>query len=433
MKSYIVDAWIRLRASYWFIPSVVSIGAILTAVTTVHLDIRFGDSWFRSIPWLLANQPAGARALLSTMAGSAITVAGVTFSMTLLAVSHASAQIGPRLLVDFMRDRGNQFTLGVFIATFLYCLMVLRSVHTGEAGNDASTAFVPHIAIMVAVVLAILNVIVLIYFIHHVPRSISVSNVIARVGDELARMIQTMYPEQVGERAEVVGENESLPDDFDSNSKELLVSDTGGYLRVLDADGLLNVAKENQLILAVKLRPGDFSLEGQSLMQVWPAQQLNEDIENSLMNDFSWGTERTREQDILFLVEQLAEILGKAMSPGVNGQYTALLCLDQFERALAELLRRRVPSSRRYDEEGRLRIIAEPVSHKEFLFAIILPIRQFVRGDWIVTRRVVSMLERLSELPALSGAKALLREASDLINEDIKSGPMAECEKRLLS
>lgn len=147
MKSWFIDHWITVRSGYWFIPSVMSITALLAAVAAVRLDAQLGQSWLHNSEWLYANQPAGARALLSTVAGSMITVAGVTFSMTLLAVSDASAQIGPRLLSGFRRDRGNQFTLGTFIATFLYCLMVLRTVHTGIDGEADVSGFVPHIAI----------------------------------------------------------------------------------------------------------------------------------------------------------------------------------------------------------------------------------------------------------------------------------------------
>ncbi|MDZ4731067.1 MAG: DUF2254 domain-containing protein [Xanthomonadales bacterium] len=432
MNSLLIDTWIRLRASYWFLPSIISISAVATAVVAVQLDLHFGNNWVRNYPWLLANQPAGARDLLSTLAASAITVAGVTFSMTLLAVSHASAQIGPRLLFDFMRDRGNQFTLGVFIATFLYCLIVLRTVQAGVAGDEINMAFVPHIAITVAVALAFLNVIVFIFFIHHVPRSISVTSVIARVGDELANTVQTIYPELLGSGSAGNTPGDEPAVDFEHNSVDLPVSASAGYFRVLDFEGLLAITKEHDLVVELKLAPGNFALQGQTLMRAGPAQKMNSDIEHELHSAISWGTERTREQDVLFLVEQLIEILGKAMSPGVNGQYTALLCVNQFERALAEILSRKEPDSKRYDDEGELRVIAAPVSHKEFLLAIILPVRQFVRGDWIVSSRVVEMMKRLSQLPELSESKALLDEVSALINDDIDSGPMAESEKLLL-
>lgn len=434
MKSGLTDWLLRLRASYWFIPSVMAIAAILAAFLMVQLDVRLGESLFENQRWLYANQPEGARALLSTVAGSMVTVAGVTFSMTLLAVSHASSQFGPRLLTGFMRDRGNQFTLGTFIATFLYCLIVLRTVHA-SGGNDADTGiaeFVPHLALFVAVALAILSVMVLIYFIHHVPQSISVSNVIAQVGDELVHRIEYIYPEKLGK--DVRDERSTISREALSErpSTVLAVRDEGGYLRVLDTDLLLELTQDHDLVVELYQRPGDFVVRGQALMRVWPKGELDEELEESLRSAFSWGIERTREQDVMFSVEQLMEVLGKAMSPGVNGQHTALLCLDQLERALAEMLRRRVPSPQRLDDNGDLRVITRPVTQEEFVVGIFHPLRQYIRGDWITTSRVQRLIDRLRGLPSVRHAMPLLEVQASLVRKDAAESQMAESAKRML-
>jgi uncharacterized membrane protein len=109
----------RIRASYWFIPSLMALAAFVLSIILVSIDIRLGRDWIDDIPWLYANEPEGARAMLSTIAGSVISVAGVTFSITIAALSLASSQYGPRLIAGFMRDRGNQFVLGTYTSTFL--------------------------------------------------------------------------------------------------------------------------------------------------------------------------------------------------------------------------------------------------------------------------------------------------------------------------
>ena len=434
MKSEILDLWIRIHASYWFIPSLMAAAAIVLANGVVYLDARIGSEWLYDYQWIHANRPAGARALLSTVAGSMITVAGVTFSMTLLAVSHASAQFGPRLLTGFMRDRGNQFTLGTFIATFLYCLMVLRTVHTGIDGAEqgAGAAFVPHLAIIVAVGLAMLSVAVLIYFIHHVPQSISVSTVISRVGDELVHGIQCMYPTRIGDGAPAGSSAKTLPDGFHAGSRLILATGDAGYLRVLDADSLLDLASEHDLVVGILRRPGDFVVDGQPLMQVWPAEHCDDSVRDALCAVCSWGRERTREQDVMFPAEQLVEVLGKAMSPGVNGQYTAMICINQFERAFVELLQRSEPKSHRVDEDGKLRVIAEPVSHHAFFAGVMGPIRQFVRGDWVTTDALLKSLRRLRSMPQLDLAAPLLSSEIDRIEQDIATSSMTAFEKNLL-
>ena len=189
MRAHLLDLWDTLRSSYWFIPSLMAVGAVVLSVVTTMADGRVGSDWIDGVSWLYANKPEGARTLLSTVAGSMIGVAGVTFSITIASVVYASGQYGPRLLSNFMRDTGNQVTLGTFIATFLYGLLVLRTIRTADEGSgganpsgDLTGAFVPHIAILVGLVLALASIAVLIYFIHHVPDSIHVSNVIAGIG-----------------------------------------------------------------------------------------------------------------------------------------------------------------------------------------------------------------------------------------------------------
>ncbi len=149
--------------------------------------------WVDKLGWIYTRGPDGARAVLSTIAGSMITVAGVVFSVTIVALSLASNQFGPRLLRNFMRDRGNQIVLGTFVATYLYCLLVMRTVQ----GMDGSQ-FVPHLSVTVAILMAVASLGVLIYFIHHVAVSIQAPELIANVAHELHEAIDRLFPEELG-------------------------------------------------------------------------------------------------------------------------------------------------------------------------------------------------------------------------------------------
>lgn len=179
-----VAALARLRDKYWFLPALAAVFGMIAGVAIVAADIRVGDDWLGRFEPLHGSRPQGARAMLSTIAGSTITVAGVVFSITLAAVTYASGQYGPRLLTNFARDRGNQISLGVFIGTYVYCLIVLRTIRSvGEDGS--ATAFVPQIAVYGALALALASIAVLIYFFHHVTDTIHINNVIARIGRKL--------------------------------------------------------------------------------------------------------------------------------------------------------------------------------------------------------------------------------------------------------
>jgi uncharacterized membrane protein len=353
LTARLVDHWIRAQSSYWFIPSLMTAAAGGLSVATVAVD-RAAPAWAGQLPWIAINQPEGARALLATVAGSMITVAGVTFSMTLLMVSYASAQLGPRLVPRFLRDRGSQIVLGTFVATFIYCLLVLRNVRSaGEArlaGSEA-VAFVPHFAVLVGVLLALLSVAVLIYFVHHVPARLNAGNVIGMLGNELKYRVEREFPS-----AEDPGGGLAWPVESDAGGDLIRLTDTGCYLRILDYDGLAALAHRTDRRFETLVEPGSFCVPGAPIVRVYGG-PLDDACVSELRGLFSWGGDRTPDQDVLFVVDQLAEIAGRALSTGVNDQFTALLCIDQMERTLCALSTRREPDAvRGVDGIGRLRI-----------------------------------------------------------------------------
>jgi uncharacterized membrane protein len=187
----LLSLWERVRSSYWFVPSLMLLASIGLAFLMLVIDDHVDSERLRETAWFHRHETSGARELLSTIAGSMITVAGVTFSITIVALTLASSQYGPRLMRSFMRDPGNQIVLGTFIATFMYCLLVLRTIRDAEDDR-----FIPYLAITVAILLAVLSLGVLIYFIHHTAASIQVANLVARVGESLEKGIDKLYPQK---------------------------------------------------------------------------------------------------------------------------------------------------------------------------------------------------------------------------------------------
>ena len=240
----------RLRESYWFIPSVMALTAAGLSVLLVDLDRQLGAEWISDLRWLYANEAEGARAMLSTIAGSVISVAGVTFSITIAALSLASSQYGPRLVSGFMRDRGNQFVLGTYTATFIYCLLLLRTIRGSEP-----VTFVPHLAILVGLALAMLSVGVLIYFINHVSQSIRVSHVVHQVSVALDRRIEHLLSKEGESAADADGRQHlDLPRDFDERAARIRCKKSG-YVQALDDGSLLRLASKHDLIIKVHVRP----------------------------------------------------------------------------------------------------------------------------------------------------------------------------------
>ena len=189
----LVFTWLSsLRRTYWFWPSAMTAGAVVLGFALPLLDATLGADWTRSVGFVRATQVDGARAILTTLAGAALGVAGVAFSITIVAVSFASANFGPRLIGNFMADRTNQIILGVFVATFVYCITVLSTVHDRvELEEDVLQAFVPQISTLFAVLLTLASVGALIHYIHHIPESINVMNLTASLGRSCARRSST--------------------------------------------------------------------------------------------------------------------------------------------------------------------------------------------------------------------------------------------------
>ncbi len=288
MKSKIGNKYLKLRSSYWFIPTVMAIQAVTFASILIYLD-RYNEQYgLIDLSWINLTGAAGARAILSTVASSMITVTGIVFSITIVTLSLASQQFGPRRLQNFMRDRGNQFVLGTLTSTYLFCLLVLRFV-----SEDRLFGFVPHLSILAAVLLAVLCVEVLIYFIHHVAESIQVTNVITSVGRELVVGIEPLFPEKLNESLDVP-EAESaletlLPEGFDAQVRPVDAL-SNGYLQAVDLPGLLELAEKNDLVIRIGHRVGHFIDADAPLVELWPGESASsEDLTKTVNGLFITG------------------------------------------------------------------------------------------------------------------------------------------------
>ena len=341
--------------------------AILLGILTVWLDAAPAAGLLDGLGWYQAAKPDGAREVLSTIAGSMITVAGVVFSITIVAIAYAASQYGPRILTNFMSDQGNQVTLGTFIATFVYCLVVLRTIRSGD-----ESAFVPQISVMVGLLLALCSIGVLIYFIHHVPHSIHINTVVARIGKQLIDSVDERFPADIGmpldECVATTGESAIAETSLaDGKAVATIHACTNGYIDAVDDEALLESARRKDLVLRLHHVPGDFILKGQVLISAWPASRLDEPGHHAFRECYSIGDRRSPFQDLFFLVDELVEIGARALSTGVNDPYTAMTCLDWLGAAAVELCGRSMPSGRRVDDEGVFRVMSEPRTFAQFI------------------------------------------------------------------
>lgn len=417
-----------LGSSYWFVPTIMALAAVLLAGGMVALDTYVGSAWMDGYVWLYASRPDGARQVLSSVGGSMITVAGTVFSVTIAAVVYASGQYGPRLLTNFMRDRGNQVTLGTFIATFLYCLLVLRTIHSPE--ESGGYGFVPNLALLVGVLLALCSIAVLIYFIHHVPSKIHINSVIEDVGDRLLRGIDDRFPRFVGQSPE---DHEATRDQLPATFRDDAGSDAGserclieakdtGYIQFIDDEALMRLASKNDLVLRLQYQPGDFVHVGRALVEASPPKRCDDDCADDLRAIFTVGSRRSALQDLRFLIDELVEIAARALSPGVNDPFTAVTCLDWLGAALSDLAGRSLPSHLRVDDDGALRVIAHPVTFASLMDRSFGALAQYCATDMIAALRYLNGLGEVSLDCDEPDRLAVIRSYADKLEELAREG-----------
>ncbi len=379
MYAQLIKAVDDLRASYWFIPLCMLLTAIMLALFTRWLDEHSLINQFLYASSVVASGATDARTILSVIATTVMGVAGVTFSITIVAVSFASSNFGPRLIGNFMRDRGNQCTLGIFVGTFAYCLIILATVHgrsVAESG-DMVDSFVPYLSVITAVGLALVCIGVLIYYIHHIAETINIENIIADIGGRLQKRIVEIYPDSDTDKTQLDEGN------FDDTISELTASrvccDAIGYVQAIDHDTLVELTQSKELFVRVHYRPGDFVTPHDGLLSVWQQQQDDVPIDE-LKRCFAMGPQRTEHQNVLFLVEQLVEVIGRALSPGVNDPFTAKSCLNWYRVAILEYVKANPPSGEEKNQATK-RVQVSPVSFERLTSVMFDSVRQYIVTD----------------------------------------------------
>ena len=406
----------RLRATYWFLPAVVTSTAVVLAMILVEVDRQYSDAtaW---LGWAYGGGADGARSLLSAVAGSTMTVVSVTFSVIVVALTVASQHFGPRVLNSFMRDNAAQLVLGAFTGTFAYCLMVLRTVQ-GE--GDGYSSFVPHVAVTAGLLLALFSVGVLIYYVHHIATSLQVSEITAGVAHDLEHAIDRLYPAPLGTPVHPAADVPEVP-----AGAVALHAPHSGYVQEIDSEAVLALAGEQGAVIWLTARPGDFVIEGGAVAAAYPPPADTSAFERRLAAAFIVDTDRSSRQDAAFAVQQLVEVALRALSPGVNEPFTAITCIDRLGQGLSKLAARAVPSAVRADESGAVRVVARPRTFPELLEEAFEPVARFAGGNPAIYARLLTTLERLAafarreqDRAAIAREAAFVLAAAELESKD---------------
>jgi uncharacterized membrane protein len=380
LKSKLRLLALSLSDSFWFVPAGVVLASMLVAAALVELDTFQAGELAEWSPRLFGASAEGSRAMLSAIATSMITVAGVVFSITVVVLSQASTQYSPRVLRNFMRDRPTQAVLGVFVGVFAYCLMVLRTVRGSEE------AFIPSLAVLGAMVYAFGAIAMLIFFIHHVAQSIQASAIVDRIAQETEAAIDDLFPEKLADAPDRGQDVAPPPGAWDP-----VHADRCGYVVSVDAEALLRETIRHGRVVRIVPAVGAFVPQGGTVLEVGGVPPPSATEAAALRSCVVIDRQRTPVQDAAFGLQQLVDVAIKALSPGINDPSTAALCIDRLSDLLARLSGRRFPEPARF-HEGRLAIIAPVPVFGDMLMDVVQPLIAYGRGDALVLHRLVRAL-----------------------------------------
>jgi uncharacterized membrane protein len=406
---YFEADWRReaLRTNLWLIPVLETIAVVVLFVVTYSVDRAAYDGLVRLPSWVLSGTADVARVLLATVAAAIITVVGIVFSITIVALTLASTQFGPRMLRNFVRDPGTQLSLGTFVASFCYAMIGLVSVGGGPHGD-----FVPHLSITVTLIFTLFDVAVLIYFLNHIASMIQLPVVIANIATTLVSEATAME-----ERAASFG----IGAERGPSCEELLakLADSGapirtprsGYLQVIRHDVLLKIAAKADAVVQLPQRPGHFMVAGQVIAWVWPPEAADAVAERLALGHVA-GAYRTLPQDISFGFDQLVEIALRALSPAVNDTFTGMTCVDWIADCLCRIYAVWRPQRIRRDAEGNIRVIAFQPDFDRLVERTFDTIRQAAVGmPAIMIRQLDAVAKILEQVTDRNQRTVLIRQA----------------------
>lgn len=400
----------RSREAFWSVPALIVVLSILVAQAALAID-HWADGSVGVVPDTLLLGVDGSRAMLGAVGGAVLAVAGTTFSITISVIATASSTYGPRLVRNFMTDRRNQTVLGLFVGTFVYCMIVLRSI-TSQDENVGTEAFVPFFSVYGSLVLALVNVAALVYFLHHISESIQVGYLVARVRRECEQVVDRYYSprEEAGPGGRCTVVDDDLP-----GPTALVLAREAGAVTLLDETALTALAARHDVVVRMLVGPGADLLPGEPVAEIRGeagAASLSEEV----LDHVSLGGARTPTQDVLFSLQQLTEIAVRALSPGTNDPYTARNALAEIARPLQVVTAHPAPMTGRCDENGRLRLVLWIPDGESLVDDVFDDLRAHSVREPHVVRAVVDLAARLHRTaPPELGLR--LRTHADLLVE----------------
>jgi uncharacterized membrane protein len=371
------------RGGFLLRPFIIALALGTAGAVLSSLEERFPvmDSFMPRVLFPSQADPTIAQTILTDIATSMMTVVSIVFAILLMTLTLASTQFSPRILINFTRDRVTQWTLGIFLGTFSYCIAAL------PAARSLPYVFVPVATVLGAMLLVPICVGWLIYFINHISHAISVNHIV----DRIRRETELVIDELMLAPRETSGIERIRPTPR-ADTGQAIKSRESGYIRFIHIDRLQWLAKSYRVSVAVERRVGQFIPQGVALLKVWPSDRLDEMQARELLGAIDIGPARTMQQDVEFGIVQIVDIALRAISPAVNDPSTAISCVDQLSCILIRWLDRAPPANNFYDPPHVLRVVVPWIGLGGMLDLMFEQIRHYSVTDIAVSLRLMRAL-----------------------------------------
>jgi uncharacterized membrane protein len=427
--------------SFWFAPAVMALGAVLLAWAMYRVDSLIPNEALQNSRFVLSGTPGELRSALLGIAGTVLATAGVVFTLLTLPLSTVAAQYGSRLLRVFLGDRTTQLVLGMFVATFVYCIAAALSIPPIDVEPES-----PQFTATVGLYLMLATFASLILLVQHISTMLQAPNIAAAAGAELMEVVSAELPDEVtsgdngkggsigrgGSETRPTLDAQGVPDALAETEGYPVRARGAGYLQYIDPEIMLTLAREKNLVIRLLRRPGHYVWPGAVVALVWPAGRVDEQSEEQIRRAFQVGNGRTPTQDVEYAVNQLTEMAVRAMSPAINDPFTAMTCLDHVCDGLVKFIRQGEKGSHYYDREGRLRLVLEPVTFDQLLSAAFDMLRHASCDNASVLLHMLQVIDVIGREAKSPESRQLLLRHVSLIQAESQAGDLIEQDRQAI-
>ena len=399
----------NMRTSLWPLPALMTAAAPVLYILSVRIDPHVAAPPYERLRHITyVGAPDQARELLATLLTSMITMASLVFSITMVVLTLAASQFGPRLIRNFMASFQTQFVLGTFMMTSVYCLLVLTSLGDRPSSDPAS----PYMSVSLAVALSVVSLALLVVYIHALATSIVSESLVETVGNELDAGVAALKGADVAHAPPA-----TLPEGTLENGAEVRL-ERSGYVQVIEFPTLIAAAQQADVLIVLPFQTGDFAVPDADLIRVHPPERLTPELARILRDSVSLGVHRTPVQDLEYSIRHMVEIAMRAMSPAINDPYTAVAVVQRLTASWSQLFACELPSGALRDGEGTLRVLFPPLSFRSLLKASFSQIRQTAADKPFVLIHLLKALEQMAHSAVTDEQRAYLEEQVQAVLED---------------